>query len=778
MSKKKVFVLFIIMLFLSMTTSYFYESITPVKGQTTPSYYVYGFVRYSNGEPIPNNVTVILTNENTSSMYTTTTYTYVREVKVTGYYLVGDVYIIPGSEPHNIINVSVNYAGNTGYAVFSLGSHGGVCRDITVYGNLPPDVRNETPIGIESNYTGVSLTYYIKTADPEGDQIKYYFDWGDGTGEWTDLVHSDEYAYATHSWSYPGNYSIRVRAMDEHGAELGWINTSYYRCSHPLNITILNRPPLADFTYTPSNPITRDTLTFTDTSTDSDTSIASWFWDFGDGNTSTEQNPKHQYSVRGTYNVTLTVTDSYDGSTDSITKTITVSNSPPIAAFTYLPANPTALQTIQFTSVSSDFDGTITNYTWDFGDGNISYEQNPRHQYADNGIYEITLTVKDNENATNSTTESIIVLNIPPIADFSFQPSNPRTTTIVKFKDNSTDSDGSIVSYYWEFGDGSNSTEQNPEHVFYNPGIFKVTLTVTDNDNATSSKSLNVKVEGPPQNRPPVAKFDYKPVRIIEDNPVYFIDRSKDTDGTIVRVLWKFGDGTNSTEHNPIHKYTEDGKYIVNLTVIDDKGSTSYMEKTIQVLSKEKTEQVKLSYTPKNQGKNYIVWRGEPINASDLVLEAGLEKGESIAIFNSNTGEWNEYICGVSSASQDFLISPFDIVRIKCIAEKKIFVEVTRERYVKRNEIPLKYTYDKKNKTGNPGYNYIVWTEDKIRASELAKKANLKSNEVISKYNEQTDSWIGYICGIGLEDTPLDFIIEKGDVICIKVSEEKILILG
>lgn len=778
MIKKIICILSIISLIASLVVLSFHRGIA--QQPPSNSYYVDGFIEYSNGQPIPNNVTVILKNINTSYIYTTTTSTYIRETNIrTGYYCVPDVYIIPG-EPGNIINVSVvNYSGNNGYTTFILQSNGWVRKNITISGNLPPDVRNETPFGVGGDYTGVLLTYYIninkKLIDPEGDQIKYYFDWDDGTGTWTEPVPSNKSAYATHSWSYPGNYSIRVRAMDEHGAELGWKDTPYYRCSHPLNITILNRPPVANFTYTPSSPITRDTITFTDTSSDPDTAIGSWFWDFGDGNTSTEQNPKHQFPVKGTYNITLTVTDSYDGTTDNITKSITVLNSPPIVSFTYSPANPTDLDTIQFTSTSSDFDGSITNYTWDFGDGYISYGQNPQHKYTDNGIYKVNLTVKDNENATNSTTKNIIVSNIPPSASFSFSPSNPNTANKVKFKDSSADSDGKIISYYWDFGDGTNSTEQNPQHRFYTPGTFKVTLRVTDNDNATGSKSLNINVGGRPQNRPPVAKFDYKPARIIQGSSVYFMDRSKDIDGSIARVLWMFGDGTNSTEHNPIHKYTKAGTYIVNLTVIDNEGSISYVEKIIQVLPKEKTKQVKLDYTPKNQGKNYVVWRGDPINASDLALEIGLEKGESIAVFNSETGEWREYIYGSSSSSQDFIISPFDIIRIKCISEKNVFIEATKEKYAKQNEIPLKYTYDKKNKTGNPGYNYIVWTKNDMRASELAAQINLKPGQVISKYDDQTDTWIGYISGVGLEGTPLDFMIHKGDIICIKVSEEKTL---
>jgi len=167
--------------------------------------------------------------------------------------------------------------------------------------------------------------------------------------------------------------------------------------------------PVASFTYSPTTVYVNTTaVTFTDTSTDEDGTIASWEWDLGDGTTATTQNVTHTYSTVATVTVTLTVTDN-DGTNDTTTQSITVSYTPPTAAFTYDPmVNITVNTTITFTDNSTKGDANITSWLWDFGDDNTSNATNPTHQYAAIGDYTVTLTVTDANDETDTSDEVVI----------------------------------------------------------------------------------------------------------------------------------------------------------------------------------------------------------------------------------------------------------------------------------------------------------------------------------------------------------------------------------
>jgi PKD repeat protein len=171
--------------------------------------------------------------------------------------------------------------------------------------------------------------------------------------------------------------------------------------------TPANNPPTANFSFTTSGL----TATFTDSSSDSDGTIASRSWNFGDGGTSTATNPSRTYAAAGTYNVQLTVTDN-GGATNTITKAVTVSsgtNAAPTANFTFTTSGLTAT----FTDSSTDSDGTIASRSWNFGDGGTSTATNPSRTYAAAGTYNVQLTVTDNGGATNSRTQSVTV-TAPP----------------------------------------------------------------------------------------------------------------------------------------------------------------------------------------------------------------------------------------------------------------------------------------------------------------------------------------------------------------------------
>lgn len=181
----------------------------------------------------------------------------------------------------------------------------------------------------------------------------------------------------------------------------------------PCEVNVKNPKPEAEFTYSPSNPTVYDTIDFVDQSSDDDY-IASWSWDFGDGTTSTSQNPSHKYTQKGSHEVSLTVTDN-DGAEGIKTHTIVVINLPPNASFQYTPTNPRTNSDVEFTDKSTDPENiTLSSWKWNFGDGYTSDVQNPSHKFASEGDYNVKLTVWDDENATDTFSMVVSVTEPPP----------------------------------------------------------------------------------------------------------------------------------------------------------------------------------------------------------------------------------------------------------------------------------------------------------------------------------------------------------------------------
>jgi PKD repeat protein len=232
---------------------------------------------------------------------------------------------------------------------------------------------------------------------------------------------------------------------------------------------------------------------FNDRSTDSDGTIATRSWSFGAGATSSETNPSNTFATAGTHSVTLAVTDD-DGVSRSVSHDVTVRarNSQPTAAFTS--PRCTVGVPCQFSDESSDSDGSIASRSWSFGGGATSTQANPSNTYAAAGQYSVTLTVTDDQGATSSITQVVRVelLNRVPAAAFAA----PRCTAgnPCQFSDGSTDSDGTIATRSWAFGNGTSSTEANPSTIYAAAGPYRVTLTVTDDGGATSSVTRSITV--------------------------------------------------------------------------------------------------------------------------------------------------------------------------------------------------------------------------------------------------------------------------------------------
>jgi len=229
-------------------------------------------------------------------------------------------------------------------------------------------------------------------------------------------------------------------------------------------------PPVANFSGSPTSGCAPLTVNFADLSTGD---ITSWDWTFGDGGTSTAQNPSHQYTSTGIFTVSLTVTGPGGNDTETKTGYITV-NDVPTAGFTGSPTSGEVPLTVDFTNQSSG----ASSYSWDFGDTQTSTATNPSHTYTSAGTYTVTLTATNSCGSDDEVkVDYITVTCTPPVADFSGSPTSGNAPLTVNFTDLST----GATSWDWDFGDGvGTSTAQNPTYEYTTAGIYTVTLTVTN----------------------------------------------------------------------------------------------------------------------------------------------------------------------------------------------------------------------------------------------------------------------------------------------------------
>jgi PKD repeat protein len=310
-------------------------------------------------------------------------------------------------------------------------------------------------------------------------------------------------------------------------------------------------------------------------SDDSDGAIETYTWNFGDGATASGMTAEHEFSAAGSFTVKLNVADD-EGATDSYSKKVTVAlpNQDPTARFSLQCQD----NVCNFDgAASSDTDGDVVNWGWKFGDGGIASGAQATHSYAAAGSYSITLTVKDDDGASDSRSNTVTVSmpNQVPLADFTVTCDGLDCSANAT---GSVDPDGEIVGYHWDLGDGTSAAGAAISHGYGEAGTFRLTLTVEDDEGATAASSLTVTVqvaeqepEPPVANQSPEARF----ASDCELNLCRFDARaSGDSDGQISAWRWSFGDGHTATGIIVEHEYTAAGRYQVSLTVEDEQGAT------------------------------------------------------------------------------------------------------------------------------------------------------------------------------------------------------------
>ena len=351
-------------------------------------------------------------------------------------------------------------------------------------------------------------------------------------------------------------------------------------------IVQVNAPPVAEAGERQRSAVGQQVTLDGNRSYDVDGDIVAYEWDLGDGTTQAGPVIQHAFTTPGTYDVRLSVRDDAGVANSEGSDTVRiVVNAPPVAEAG--PDRSLAIGEVTTfdAAASSDADGALVDYRWDFGDGARGTGARVDYAYPRSGTYRVTLTVRDNSaTATNLDTDWLtVVVNEPPVADAG--PDQIVTTSEVRFEGSgSSDGDGAIARYEWDFGDGATGSGAAPAHVYNKSGTYQVTLTVTDDSGtirSSDSDSLRVVV-----NEAPIADAGPDLVGAPGQALTFTGSGSIDPDGDVVEYLWDFKDGANSSGAQVSHSFEQPGTYHVRLQVRDDtehSGALDYDEAKVVI---------------------------------------------------------------------------------------------------------------------------------------------------------------------------------------------------
>ena len=317
----------------------------------------------------------------------------------------------------------------------------------------------------------------------------------------------------------------------------------------------------AGFTIYPDSSNIGLSYYFYDQSGPAGGNITAWSWNFGDGATSTQQYPHHIYANYGNYNVCLTISTSL-GCTATFCDSIYADSTnifPCQASFQYTNNN----GSVSFYGYSNN---PGASYFWTFGDSATSTLQDPVHTYNSIGTYYVCLTISDMNGCSDTYCQTIALGNPTGCqAEFYNYPDSVNYLGYQFISNNGYPQDG---VYVWNFGDGTASNQINPYHVYSAPGTYSVCLYISDSTLAVVLCSYCDSVVADSSNSQGCwSGFNY----YLNYPSVYFYGTSNNQ---VTYYSWNFGDGTSSTDQNPIHQFGSAGTYTVCLTTANANGCT------------------------------------------------------------------------------------------------------------------------------------------------------------------------------------------------------------
>ncbi len=458
------------------------------------------------------------------------------------------------------------------------------------------EASNENPDVDEIIMLDGTMSHY------QGAEIESYsFEFGDGQS--TGWIYEP---FVYHIYSAEGSFDARLKVLGDNGQESGWATVS---------ICVECAIPIANLTATPLTIGTLGSVEFSAIqSTDSDGEILGYFFDYGDWSDSgwiMSPFSNYSYWYDGIFDARLKVLDD-DGHESNWSEpiTITVLNDAPIPLFWYSSDHVNQGENVTLDgSKSFDPDGWVTSWFFDFGDststGWISYP-NVTYVYQDIGEYMVSLKVRDNDGreSTLTTSHRFYVHNTPPVAIVTvYDPVVAPTLNAIFNASYSYDPDGVVGSYFFDFGDGTDSgwiTSHTTGHTYLDEGVYDITVKVRDDDGAESVWSTAVQIQV--ERRLPRPYLNSTTVEVFEGEEAFLSGQfSTGFDGHIRFWIFDFGDGSTtgwiSTPYTT-HVYPEAGEYVVTLRVRDSSGgeSVGVDQLTIHVMEEEDAQDAEFNW--------------------------------------------------------------------------------------------------------------------------------------------------------------------------------------
>lgn len=317
---------------------------------------------------------------------------------------------------------------------------------------------------------------------------------------------ADDFAGATYAWTGPNGWTSNqqnptiLNANMNHAGTYSLVITVNGSQSQPIStVVVVNATPIPAFTG--ENVCFGATTHFTNQSTTNPPgqTITSRLWSFGDGQTSNDISPTHVYATAGSFNVTLTCYTGMQNCAESVSHTVMVYANP-VPAFTASAACFGEATVFTNQSTTNPPGQIISGYLWDFGDGNTSTVPNPTHTYSAPGTYPVTLTCYTGNNSCDETVNHNVTVNTIPVPAFSSEDVCYGSPTVFVNTSTTNPPGETISAFEWDFGDGQTSTEENPTHIYADPGTYLVTLTCfTGNEACDAAVSNNTIVSAFPE---------------------------------------------------------------------------------------------------------------------------------------------------------------------------------------------------------------------------------------------------------------------------------------